>query len=90
MIVSSLDARGLYVTGPGSDISERQINQATQRQKDSYQRDSDLASSGTLAELADGTGGTLFHNNNDLVGGFARVAAGMTRRWPELSVEAAA
>jgi VWFA-related protein len=75
VIISSLDARGLYVTGPGSDITERQLNLSTQRQKDAYQRDNDLVSSGTLAELADGTGGTLFHNNNDLVDGFRRVAA---------------
>jgi VWFA-related protein len=75
VIISSLDARGLYVIGPGSDISERQLNSATQTQKDSYQRDSDLAGTGTLAELADGTGGTFFQNSNDLVQGFARVAA---------------
>ena len=29
----------------------------------------------SLAELADGTGGTFFHNNNDLVEGFRRIAA---------------
>jgi VWFA-related protein len=75
VIISSLDARGLYVTGPGSDVSQRPLTQSTQVQKDSYQRESNLASSGTLGELADGTGGTLFQNSNDLQAGFKRVAA---------------
>ena len=75
VVISSLDARGLYSIGIGSDVSERTISLDTQREKDSYARDSDLVSSGTLAELADGTGGTLFQHNNDLVQGFARVAA---------------
>jgi hypothetical protein len=34
-----------------------------------------LADEETLADLAEGTGGTYFHNSNDLVEGFKRVAA---------------
>ena len=75
VVISALDARGLYVIGPGSDVSEPQRNSQTAIQKDSYVRDSDTLSWGTLAELADGTGGTFVHNNNDLVEGLARVAA---------------
>ena len=72
--ISALDARGLYTMTPGGDISERSQGASTnQVRKDQYARDSDLASSGTLEEFADGTGGTLFHNNNDLVQGFQRV-----------------
>jgi hypothetical protein len=40
-----------------------------------YYRASAIATEDVLAELADGTGGTFFHNNNDLNEGFARVAA---------------
>ena len=32
-------------------------------------------SENVMAELADGTGGTYFHNSNDLEGGFQRVTA---------------
>jgi VWFA-related protein len=75
VIISALDARGLYAFIPGGDISQPVRNTATMIQKDSYRRDSDLANSDTLAELADGTGGTFFHNSNDLVQGFAHVGA---------------
>lgn len=73
--ISALDARGLYVVLPGGDVSEPSQNLATQTQKDLYRRDSDVLSWGTLAELADGTGGTFVHNTNDLEGAFGRVAA---------------
>ncbi len=75
VIVSSLNARGLYTQIPGGDLSQRTLSLATQSQKDSYQRANDLAEEDTLGELADGTGGIFFHNNNDLVDGFKRVAA---------------
>ncbi len=73
--ISGLDARGLYVMSPGGDISQRPQSLATETQKDQYRRASDVLSWGTLAELADGTGGTFFHNSNDLIQGFERVAA---------------
>ena len=71
--ISAIDARGLYAIGPGSDVSERVQNLATEGLKNAMRRDSDLASWGTLEELADGTGGTFVHNTNDLEGAFARV-----------------
>jgi len=73
--ISSLDARGLYVSAADDDITRRIQNGATEIQKDQYRREADIESSGTLAELADGTGGTLAHNSNDLEQGFRRVAA---------------
>ncbi len=41
----------------------------------SYQREAAQADEDVLAELAEGTGGTFFHNNNDLVEGLRRTAA---------------
>jgi VWFA-related protein len=75
--ISSLNARGLYVLIPGGDASTSSgvalpelMNLKTQ-----YQRESALAEEGIMAELADGTGGRYFHNNNDLKAGFGQVAA---------------
>jgi VWFA-related protein len=34
-----------------------------------------IADSNVLSEFADGTGGTFFHNNNDLTGGLRRIAS---------------
>jgi len=77
VIISALDARGLYTIIPGGDASERgtTINPAFAGARVQYQTDSALIQSDVLAELAYGTGGTFFHNSNDLDEGFRRVAA---------------
>jgi len=46
-----------------------------QERKTFYDLESASADSDVLAVLADGTGGTFFHNSNDLDEGFTRVAA---------------
>jgi hypothetical protein len=63
VIISTLDARGLY-TDPAYDASGRggSLGAAISR-------------SNILAELASGTGGTFFQNSNDLDEGFRRLAA---------------
>jgi len=72
VIISALDARGLYTVQP--DISQPMTNSATLPMKFGYIRDSAFAEADVLAELAHGTGGSFFQNNNDLVEGFKRVA----------------
>lgn len=72
--VSALDARGLYTTN--LDASEHgdttkfgmMTGLAQQRHSESETINEDV-----MAELADGTGGTFFHNSNDLEGGFKRL-----------------
>ena len=69
--ISALDARGLYTTE--QDASERGENSAyslATGQMSQYHRESMTRSEDIMAELADGTGGTYFHNSNDLQGGF--------------------
>ena len=73
VIISALDARGLYTTD--GDASQTSFNAYATRVKLQYDRDAALANEDVLAELADGTGGTFFHNNNDLIEGFRRLAA---------------
>ena len=74
--ISALDARGLYTTG--LDASEQGAHTAralmtgdeSQRHSESMTLTEDV-----MAELADGTGGTFFHNSNDLDGGFQKLTA---------------
>jgi VWFA-related protein len=70
IVISALDVRGLFAAIPGGDASQPGRSTAMQR----YLQDSALASADIMAELADGTGGTFFQNNNDLKEGFTRVA----------------
>jgi VWFA-related protein len=71
--ISSLDARGLYVSDNG--VEPNQPQNSNQTAKSLYRHASLLAESDVLAELADGTGGTLFQNNNDYGEGLRQTAA---------------
>jgi VWFA-related protein len=75
VIISSLDARGLYTFIPGGDASQMGYAPNIIGLKSRYDLDSATQEADVLAELAEGTGGSFFHNSNDLEGGFQRVAA---------------
>jgi len=70
VIVSTLDARGLYVP-IFDDISRPAPTSPLRRDFDTRSAD---AQEMILAVLANSTGGTHFHNNNDMDEGFRRVA----------------
>ena len=76
VVISALDARGLYTIMPGGDVSQRgPTNGVSSSIESQYQTDSALAESDVLSDLAYGTGGAFFHNNNDLNEGFKQVSA---------------
>jgi len=70
IVVNTLDVRGLVVpmSAPNQAHSANSVVQFR------YDREGDSAQSEVLADLAYSTGGTFFHNNNDLDEGFRRTA----------------
>ncbi len=74
IVINTLDARGLYTDLP--DVSDTRSagvgigGLMQQYHMEEMQDDDDV-----LAELAYTTGGTFFHNNNDMGEGFQRLAA---------------
>jgi VWFA-related protein len=75
VVISSLDARGLYTVIPGGDASQSGGNLGTMGLRSQYQIASAAQEEDVMAELAAGTGGNFFHNSNDLEGGFKRIAS---------------
>ena len=72
--IDTIDSRGLYgqkafdASNPGNPPS---VDSAV----GSTERDLAAANGNTLAEIADATGGTAFHDSNDLLGGLQRAFA---------------
>jgi VWFA-related protein len=74
-VVNALDARGLYTTNVGAEVTTR-VDEASQRLVYQIRAKSMDAAAGTMQELADGTGGTFFHNNNDIEAGLNKLVSG--------------
>jgi len=79
IVISSLDARGLYVVIPLGDATKRVevlptrpdlMGNKAQIQEEGMRRDADV-----LQYLAEDTGGVYFHNSNDFGDGFRQVGA---------------
>ena len=71
--ISALDARGLYTTEIDASQHISGSGRVVQIRSD-FHRNSATQAENVMAELADGTGGTFFHNSNDLDAGFRRLA----------------
>ena len=72
--INSLDARGLWID-PTADASVGSTGAAEyDRYLRQYMEVGARADGNVLGELADGTGGVWFHDNNDLLEGFRRTA----------------
>lgn len=75
VVINTLDVRGLDVPDGGEDMSKSSTDLLeTRDQKVQERLNQQLEQSSALAGLAYGTGGTFFHNSNDLMGGL-RLAA---------------
>jgi VWFA-related protein len=72
--ISALDARGLYTTAPQADEVFDGSAHETQERVRSHM-ESLMSTEEVMAELADASGGTFFHNSNDIEGGLKRLAA---------------
>ena len=70
--INALDARGLYTTTLDASEQSRGTSLA-ERNASQYRGYSMTLNEDVMAELADGTGGTFFHNSNDLEGGLQRL-----------------
>jgi len=67
--ISALDARGLYTTELEASEHSSSMQGGSVQQQSDYRRSAMALAEGSMASLADGTGGTFFHNRNDLGAG---------------------
>lgn len=67
-----IDARGLYA---GAEDTSLTLDANASRIKLQYQRDAAIVEGNVLGEIADGTNGVFFHNNNDMNAGFEQTSA---------------
>jgi VWFA-related protein len=76
IVINTIDARGLYVPDVLGDIANPSVDTPrTAGLKSSYRLAAQSAQGDILAQLADGTGGTFFHNRNDLDEGMRQAGA---------------
>ena len=74
--ISAMDARGLYTTEIDASESGSAGSPMATQMKSQMHKNSMTTNEDVMAELADGTGGTYFHNSNDLSGGLQKLTAG--------------
>jgi VWFA-related protein len=73
VIISSLDPRGLALLMREADVTNGYMpsaNSGVVGSQHEIDTDREMVAGDVLAEVADGTGGAFFRNNNDLVSGF--------------------
>ncbi len=73
IIISALDARGLYGADLLGDATQRGGMASLQQQKVKQNAQFDVAVEGVLAQLSGETGGTFYRSSNDLDLGFQRI-----------------
>jgi len=67
IVIDTLDARGLYTPDLGGDIASPSVDTyKTAGYKNTYRAQAQFAQQEILDDLASGTGGTFYHNRNDI------------------------
>ena len=74
IVINSIDARGLYVSSVYDASNGFGGSPATAGIRSSFIMTEESVQDDILAELADGTGGTFFHNRNDIDQGLLQAA----------------
>jgi VWFA-related protein len=75
IVINTVDARGLYTPEVGDVTKPRTDNAMTAGYKSTYRTAEQFESQFVLDDFAAGTGGTFFHNSNDLKSGLLRAGA---------------
>jgi VWFA-related protein len=76
IVINTIDARGLYTPDVLGDIADPPKDTfRTAGYKATYRVSAQFANSEVLGQLADGTGGTFFHNRNDVDEGMREAGA---------------
>jgi hypothetical protein len=78
VVISSLDTQSIMAITPLGNAEVGPLVSGIVHVKQEFERKRAYADEGVMQELADGTGGTFFHNDNDLKAGLDQLAA-----WPE-------
>ena len=74
--ISALDVRGLHTTEiDASENGSHTMQALVTGHESDYHRNTMTFAENVMAELADGTGGTYFHDSNDLQGGLQKLTA---------------
>lgn len=74
IVINAIDASGLSTGAPGADSGSGPSTQQAAQFEDPINREAFLLRTNVMAELAEGTGGKFFRDNNDLLGGFSQLA----------------
>jgi hypothetical protein len=76
VVVNTIDMRGLFTLMPGGSLDRPPVRSIVGTTAlDQAERGAATQADDVLAELANGTGGTFFHSDNDLKGGLNLIAA---------------
>jgi hypothetical protein len=74
VVISALDARGLAILISSLDVEKPVPSPGIAMVEQRVDSAREMATTDVMAELAQGTGGEFFYNNNDLKAGFAALA----------------